>query len=56
MGAEHRGRPRGNLLPKPTPPEPEKPCVRFIMDVDHYRKTGEVIPLTDPEEYKAPQE
>ena len=54
MAREHRGRPRGNLLPRPTQPEPPKQCTSFLMDIDHYNRTGEVIPLTDPEVYEQP--
>lgn len=55
MAGEHRGRPRGNLLPRATEPEPPKQCTRFVMDIDHYNRTGEVIPLTDPEVYEQPE-
>ncbi|AVX31820.1 hypothetical protein CTH_2277 [Carboxydocella thermautotrophica] len=26
------------------------PCKRYFMDVEHYRRTGEIIPVTEPEE------
>lgn len=57
MGKDYKNnRPRGNLLPKTMAPEPQKPCMKFQMDVEHYNRTGEIIPLTEPEEYTIPED
>ena len=45
------------LLGKSTPREERQPAKykSYIMDIDHYNKTGEVRALTEPEEYTPPE-
>lgn len=45
----HINRPRGNLLPAKTDPEPPPPLETKIIDIDHYNKTGECL---TPEEVR----
>lgn len=47
----HFNRSRGNLMPSALPKEPAGPCMKYKIDVDHYKRTGEIIPLTEPVEY-----
>lgn len=52
----HLNRPRGNLLPRQTAAEEPKPCMKFNMNIEHYKRTGEIIPLTEPEEFIPPED
>jgi hypothetical protein len=44
MSKYNNERPRGNLLPRTLPPEPETPCIRYFIDADGNR-------ISEPEEF-----
>ncbi|WP_131929946.1 MULTISPECIES: hypothetical protein [unclassified Dehalobacter] len=48
----HINRQRGNLLPRAAGTDKPMPCLKYKFDVERYNQTGEVIPLSEPEEYK----
>lgn len=49
----HMNRPRGNLLPRAKTEGNTNPCVHYFVDPIKLKETGELIPMTEPEEFKS---
>lgn len=55
MNIDHRfPRPKGNLLPQPTPAENPSECIRYYADKEKLAQ-GIVEPISEPEKYEMPE-